>query len=167
MVDALTPIKHTEECWAYIWHTLNIVAVLLLLLFSLLKAFCCCYSVTQSCPTLCYPTDCITAGFLVFPYLLWFVQTHARWVRDAIQPPHPCHLLLRLQCCRKRPRCWERLRAGGEGDGRGWDGWMSSLTQWTWVVQTTGDSEGQEGLMCYHPWDHKESDTAEQHQVHL
>ena len=27
----------------------------------------------------------------------------------------------------------ERLRAGGEGDGRGWDGWMASRTQWTWV----------------------------------
>ena len=26
-----------------------------------------------------------------------------------------------------------RLRAGGEGSNRGWDGWMASLTQWTWV----------------------------------
>ena len=33
----------------------------------------------------------------------------------------------------KRPWCWERLRAGGGGDDRGWDGWMASLTQWTWV----------------------------------
>ena len=33
----------------------------------------------------------------------------------------------------KRPWCWERLRAGGEGDNRGWDGWMASLTQWTRV----------------------------------
>ena len=33
----------------------------------------------------------------------------------------------------ERPRCWERLKAGGEGDDRGWDGWMASLTQWTWV----------------------------------
>ena len=33
----------------------------------------------------------------------------------------------------KRLWCWERLRAGGEGDNRGWDGWMASLTQWTWV----------------------------------
>ena len=33
----------------------------------------------------------------------------------------------------KRPWCWERLRAGGEGDDRGWNGWMASLTQWTWV----------------------------------
>ena len=29
--------------------------------------------------------------------------------------------------------CWEGLRAEGEGDDRGWDGWMASLTQWTWV----------------------------------
>jgi len=33
----------------------------------------------------------------------------------------------------KRPRCWERLRVGGEGDDRGWDGWMASPTQCTWV----------------------------------
>ena len=29
--------------------------------------------------------------------------------------------------------CWERLKVGEEGDDRGWDGWMASLTQWTWV----------------------------------
>ena len=33
----------------------------------------------------------------------------------------------------KRPWCWERLRAGGEGDDSRWDVWMASLTQWTWV----------------------------------
>ena len=33
----------------------------------------------------------------------------------------------------KRPWCWERLKAEEEGDNRGWDGWMASLTQWTWV----------------------------------
>ena len=33
----------------------------------------------------------------------------------------------------KRPWCWERLKVGGEGDDRGWDGWMESPTQWTWV----------------------------------
>ena len=33
----------------------------------------------------------------------------------------------------EKPWCWERLKAGGEGDNRGWDGWMVSLTQWTWV----------------------------------
>ena len=30
--------------------------------------------------------------------------------------------------------CWERLKAGGEGDDTGWDGWMASPTQWTWVL---------------------------------
>ena len=33
----------------------------------------------------------------------------------------------------KRLWCWERLRAGGEGNDRGWDGWIASRTQWTWV----------------------------------
>ena len=33
----------------------------------------------------------------------------------------------------KTPWCWERLKAGGEGDDRGWDGWVASPTQWTWV----------------------------------
>ena len=32
----------------------------------------------------------------------------------------------------KRPWCWEGLKARGKGDDRGWDGWMASLTQWTW-----------------------------------
>ena len=38
----------------------------------------------------------------------------------------------------KRPLCWEGLGAGGEGDDRGWDGWMASLTQWTWVWVNSG-----------------------------
>ena len=38
----------------------------------------------------------------------------------------------------KRPWCWERLKAGGEGDDRGWDGWMASPTQWTWVWVNPG-----------------------------
>ena len=38
----------------------------------------------------------------------------------------------------KRWWCWERLRAGGEGDDRGWDGWMASLTRWTWVLVYSG-----------------------------
>ena len=33
----------------------------------------------------------------------------------------------------KRPQWWERLKAGEEGDDRGWDGWMVSLIQWKWV----------------------------------
>ena len=41
----------------------------------------------------------------------------------------PCKELTHL----KIPWCWERLRAGGEGDNRGWDGWMASPTPKTWV----------------------------------
>ena len=38
----------------------------------------------------------------------------------------------------KRTWCWERLRAGGEGDNRGWDGWMASRTQWTRIWVSSG-----------------------------
>ena len=38
----------------------------------------------------------------------------------------------------KRLWCWEGLGAGGEGDDRGWDGWMASLTRWTWVWMNSG-----------------------------
>ena len=38
----------------------------------------------------------------------------------------------------KIPWWWERLKAGREGDNRGWDGWMVSLTQWTWVWENSG-----------------------------
>ena len=34
--------------------------------------------------------------------------------------------------------CWEGLGAGGEGDGRGWDGWMASPTRWTWIWVNSG-----------------------------
>ena len=38
----------------------------------------------------------------------------------------------------KRPWCWEGLGAGGEGDDRGWDGWMASPTRWTRVWVNSG-----------------------------
>ena len=38
----------------------------------------------------------------------------------------------------KRPWCWERLKVGGEGDNRGGDGWMASLTRWAWVWVNSG-----------------------------
>ena len=51
----------------------------------------------------------------------------------------------------KRPWCWERLRAGGEGGGRGWYGWMASLTQWTWVWANSGREwrTGKPGVLQY------------------
>ena len=41
------------------------------------------------------------------------------------------HLMWRTHL--KRPWCWERLKAGGEGDDRGWDGWMASPIRWTCI----------------------------------
>ena len=38
----------------------------------------------------------------------------------------------------KSPWCWGRLKVGGEGDNRGWDGWMASLTRRTWVWVSSG-----------------------------
>ena len=54
----------------------------------------------------------------------WNSNTFATW----------CEELTHL----KRPWCWERLKVGGEGDDRGWDGWMASPTQWTWVWENSG-----------------------------
>ena len=45
-----------------------------------------------------------------------------------------CEELTRL----RRPWCWERLKAGAEEDDRGWDGWMASPTQWTWIWVDSG-----------------------------
>ena len=38
----------------------------------------------------------------------------------------------------KRPWCWDGLGTGGEGDDRGWDGWMASPTRWAWVWVNSG-----------------------------
>ena len=48
-------------------------------------------------------------------------ETPILWPPDCKEPTHL-----------KRPWGWERLKVG-EGDDRGWDGWMASPTQWTWV----------------------------------
>ena len=46
--------------------------------------------------------------------------------------------LMRVADSWKRPWCWERLKAGGERDNRGWDGWMASPTQWTGFWANSG-----------------------------
>ena len=48
-----------------------------------------------------------------------------------------------------RPWCWERLKAGGEGDDRGWDGWMASMTLWTlvWVNSGSWQWTGRPGML--------------------
>ena len=54
----------------------------------------------------------------------WSANTLATWCED------PTHW--------KRPWCWERLRAEGEGGDRVWDGWMASPTQCTWIWANSG-----------------------------
>ena len=54
--------------------------------------------------------------------------------------------------------CYERLRAGGEGGNRRWDGWTASLTQRHESKQTPGDSEGWGSLVCSCSWHCKEMD---------
>ena len=56
---------------------------------------------------------------------------------------------------RKRPWCWERLKAEREGDDRGWDGWMASPTNGYEFEQTLGDDEGQGSLTCCSPCNFK------------
>ena len=45
---------------------------------------------------------------------------------------------VKSQLTGKRPWCWERLRAWGEGGDRGWDGWMALLIQRTWTWANSG-----------------------------
>ena len=47
------------------------------------------------------------------------------------------HLMRRVDSL-ERPWCWDGLGAGGEGDDRGWNGWMTSPTRWTWVWVNSG-----------------------------
>ena len=76
----------------------------------------------------------------------WNSSTLATWWEDLT------HL--------KRPRGWERLRAGGEVNDRGWDGWMASPTQWTGFGWTLGVGEWG-GLACCSSWGRRELDMTE------
>ena len=46
-----------------------------------------------------------------------------------------------------RPWCWERLKGAGEGDNRGWNGWMASPTQWVWVNSWSWWWTGRPGVL--------------------
>ena len=59
-------------------------------------------------------------------------RTDAEAEIPIVWPPHA------ELTCWKRPWCWEGLGAGGEGDNRGWDGWMASPTRWAWVWVNLG-----------------------------
>ena len=72
-------------------------------------------------------------------------RTHVEAETPILWPPDAKRWLL------KRPWCWERLKVGGEGDDRGWDGWMASLTQWTrvWVNSGSWWWTGRPGVLQY------------------
>ena len=70
------------------------------------------------------------------------------------------HLLQRTDSF-QRSWCWERLKVGGEGDKRGWDGWMASPTQWAWVWVNSGSWRWTGRPACCSPWGRKESDMTE------
>ena len=65
--------------------------------------------------------------------------------------------LVMLRANSKKTLMLGRLRAGGEGDDRGWDGWMVSLTWWTWVGASSRRVGNRQGsLACCSPWGGKE-----------
>ena len=90
----------------------------------------------------------------------WTARTSNQSILKEINPDYSLEwLMLKLKLCTfstwckelnfwKRPWSWARLRAGGEGREKGWDGWMASLTQRTWVWANLG---GQESLVSYSP----------------
>ena len=51
-----------------------------------------------------------------------------------------------------------KIEAEGEGDNRGWDGWMASPTQWTWTWENSGRWWRTRRPAVLHPWGHKELD---------
>ena len=89
-----------------------------------------CFSTVVLEKTLESPLDCKEIK-LVNPKgnqpWIFIGRTDAKAETPALWPPHAelTHL--------KGLWCWEGLGAGGEGDNRGWNGWMASLTRWTWV----------------------------------
>ena len=71
-----------------------------------------------------------------------------------------CHLIWRTDSFEKTLML-RKIEGGKEGDDRGWDGWMTSLTQWTWIWASSGSWWWQGGLACCSPWGRKESDMTE------
>ena len=68
-------------------------------------------------------------------YQFWIFIGRAE---DEAEVANPLAIWCKKQTQWKRCWCWERLKAGGEGDNRGWDGWMASPTWWTWVWASSG-----------------------------
>ena len=102
----------------------------------------------------------------------WTARKSNQSILNKISPEYSLEglmLKLKLQCfghlmqrtnLLEKPWFWERLRAGGKGGDRGWDGWMASLTQWTWVWANT-KRKWRAWKLGVLPWGHKELDMAE------
>ena len=80
----------------------------------------------------------------------FFGRNDAKAETPVLWPPHAKSWLIG-----KDSDCWEGLGATGEGDNRGWDGWMASLTWCTWVWMNSGVGDGQGGLACCDSWGRK------------
>ena len=71
--------------------------------------------------------------------VLWTARRSNQSILKEISPEYSLEgLMLKLKFqyfgyLMQRPWCWERLKAGKKGNDIGWDGWMASLTLWTWV----------------------------------
>ena len=99
--------------------------------------FYCCYSHPSECEVVAY------YGFdLHFLFLNWSIIDLQYYVS--------------FRCTAKwfdfiKPWCWETVKAGGEGDNRGWDGWMASPTRWTWVWASSGSwwRTGKPGMLQF------------------
>ena len=75
----------------------------------------------------------------------YFWRTDAKAETPVLWPPHAKSWLI------GRLWCWEGLGAGGEGYDRGWDGWMASLTRWTWIWVNSGSwwRTGRPGMLRF------------------
>ena len=108
-----------------------------------------CLLLTQICPWVFHFRKDVSPEYSLEDWCWsWNFNTLATWWKELT------HL--------KRSWCWERLKVGGEGDDRGWDGWMAWLTQWAWVWVNSGSWWwiGRPGML--QSMGLKESDTTEQ-----
>ena len=87
----------------------------------------------------------------------FFGRNDAKAVTPILWPPHAKSWLIGKDS--EAGRDWG---AGGDGDHRGWDGWMASATQWTWVWVNSGSCWWKGYLACCSPRGLKELDMTEQ-----
>ena len=87
----------------------------------------------------CVPPCCLTWGQTILKVMkimgASFKRSHACTAALCLGP---CSRPLPTLASARDSWFWERLRAGGEGYNRGWDGWMASPTRWTWVRVSSG-----------------------------